>query len=278
MNNKRTFFISLTLLAATLACAIPAIPVGQTTPPNPPTVDTGILSTMVAQTVAAAVALTEQAVPTATIVPTEIIESTPTVTPTAEIVPSGSTLTVNEDGSILFIDDRAGFEVTVPAGWLAVRINQQEYRDALALTSNIEKALTDIQNNDPNTFRLFALDTQDGHFLNGFFTNINFIWDEFDVVLLENKDALDARASLLSSSVQGLEILSTKFSTTSNNVLIGLIESKATSDTGVVFQKQAIFNAKAGTVTLTVSTVEELRDTTFSAFDAMLETIKMSVE
>jgi hypothetical protein len=275
MNNKRTFFISIIFLTFILACAIP----GQQAAPLPaPTVDTNILSTMVAETVAAAVALTEQAAPTATIVPTETIEPTVTVSPTAEIVPSGSTLTVHEDGSIMFVDERAGFEVTVPAGWLAVRIHQQEYRDALALTPDIEKALTDIQNNDPNTFRLFALDTQDGHFLNGFFTNINFIWDEFDVTLLENKDALEARANLLASTVQGLEILSTEFSTTSNNVLIGLIESKSTSDAGVIFQKQAIFNAKAGTMTLTVFTVEDLKDVTFSTFDTLLETIKMSVE
>lgn len=275
MNHKRIFFISLVLLTTILACAIPG---QQAAPLPPPTVNTNLLSTMVAQTVAAAVVLTEQSAPTAIIIPTETIEPTVAVSPTAEIIPSGSTLTVHEDGSITFVDERAGFEVTVPAGWLAVRIHQQEYRDALALTPDIEKALTDIQNNDPNTFRLFALDTQDGHFLNGFFTNINFIWDEFDVILLENKDALDARAALLANTVQGLEILSTEFSTTSNNVLIGLMELKATSDAGVVFQKQAVFNAKAGTMTLTVSTVEELKDATFSAFDSMLETIKMSVE
>jgi hypothetical protein len=278
MNNKRTFFISLTILAVTLACAIPAIPGAQTALPLPPTVDTNLLSTMVAETVAAAVALTEQAVPTATIAPTETVESTPTVTPTAEIVPSGSTLTVNEDGSTIFVDERAGFEVTIPTGWLAVRIQQQEYRDALSLTPDIQKALTDIQNNDPNTFRLFALDTQDGHFLNSSFPNVNFVWDEFDVVLVENKDALDARANLLATTVQGLEVLSTEFSKTSNNVLIGLIESKSTVDGVVIFQKQAIFNAKAGTMTLTISTVEELKDETFSAFNSILETIKMSVE
>ena len=43
-----------------------------------------------------------------------------------------------------------------------------------------------------------------------------------------------------------------------------------------VFQKQAIFNAKTGTVTITVSTVEGLKETVFPVFDAMLETIKIA--
>ena len=282
MNNRRTFFIALTFLATIVACALPGLPTASA-PALAPTTDTGILSTMVAETVSAAIALTEQAFPTPTLVPTSTSTSTPTLIPTPEIIPSGSTLTVQEDGSTLFVDERAGYEVTVPAGWLAVRVNQQEYRDALTLAPDIQKSLSSIQNNDPNTFRLFAIDTQDGHIQNEFFTNINFIWDEQGALLLKNDDALKASAAQLAETTPGLEILSTKFSATSNNVLVGLIESKSamkdSSDTDiVVFQKQAVFNAKTGIMVITLSTVEGLKETVFPAFDAMLETIKITAE
>ena len=228
MNNRRTFFIALTFFAAIVACAVPGLqPASGPTPA--PTVDTsGILSTMVAETVSAAIALTEQAFPTPTLVPASEPTITPTIPPTAEIIPSGSTLTVQEDGITLFVDERAGYEVTVPAGWLAVRIDQQEYRDALTVAPDIQRALSSIQNNDPNTFRLYALDTQDGQVGDEFFTNMNFIWDEQGAVLLNNDDGLTARAAQLAEATPGLEILSTKFTTTSNNVLVGLMELKTT--------------------------------------------------
>ena len=281
MNNRRMFFIALTFFAAIMACVIP----GQSTAPAPaPTTDTSaILSTMVAETVSAAIALTDQAIPTPTIVPESTSTPTPTIPPTAEKIPSGSTLTIQEDGSTLFVDERAGYEITVPAGWLAVRIDQQEYRDALTVAPDIQKSLSGIQNNDPNTFRLYALDTQDGHVVDEFFTNMSFIWDEQGAVLLNNEEGLKARAAQLAETMPGFEILSTKFITTSNNLLVGLIESKITaknaSDADItVFQKQAIFNSRIGTVAVTVSTVEGLKEIIFPAFDAMLETIKVTAE
>ena len=151
------------------------------------------------------------------------------------------------------------------------------------MAPDIQKSLSGIQNNDPNTFRLYALDTQDGHVVDEFFTNMSFIWDEQGAVLLNNEDGLKARAAQLAETMPGLEILSTKFITTSNNLLIGLIESKITAKNAsgadiTVFQKQAIFNSRIGTVAVSVSTVEGLKEIIFPVFDAMLETIKVIVE
>lgn len=102
MNNGRTFFIALTVFAAIVACAVPGLQPASVPIPAP-TADTSIiLSTMVAETVSAAIALTEQAFPKPTIVPTSIL------TPAPEIVLPGSTLTMQEDGSTLFVDEFAG--------------------------------------------------------------------------------------------------------------------------------------------------------------------------
>jgi hypothetical protein len=279
MNNRRTFFIVLTFFSALVACVVPGLQPALVPTPAPAVDNSIVLSTMVAETVSAAIVLTEQVLLTPEAMPT----ITPTIPPTAEIIPAGSTLTIQEDGTTLFVDERAGYQITVPAGWLAVRIDQQEYRDALTVAPDVQKSLADIQNNDPNTFRLYALDTQDGHVVNEFFTNINIVWDEQGAVLLNNDEALKARAAQLAETTPGLEILSTKFITTSNNVLVGLIElktpAKNSSDAEITaFQKQAIFNGKTGTVAVTVSTVEELKETIFPVFDAMLETIKVAVE
>jgi hypothetical protein len=279
MNNRRTIFIALTLLAATAACVVPGL---QTVSAPAPTVDTaGVLSTMVAETVSAAITLTEQAVPTPTLVPTST--PAPTLTPTPEIVPPENTLTIQKDGSTLFVDARAGYEVTLPKGWLVAGVNKKEFLDAFTLAPEVQKFLLTIQNKDPNLFHLFAVDMQDGHFQNGFFTNMNFIWDEQNTGLLKNDDGLKAGVAQLADAAPEPEILSTTLSTTLSGISMVVIESKYTVKNSsnkdiVILQKQDVLNAKTGTVTVTVSTVEGLKDAVYSAFDAMLETIKIAVE
>lgn len=170
----------------------------------------------------------------------------------------------------------------MPVGWLAVRVNEQEYRDALIISADIHKYFSSIQNNDPNIFRLFAIDTQEGHFQDGFFTNMNFIWDAQNAAI-PNDDGLKTGVAQLTDIALEPETPSITFSatSTSNGLSIALIESKSTMMNSsakniVVFQKQVVFNAKTGTVAITVSTVEELKETIFAAFDAMLETIKIT--
>jgi len=281
-NTHRPIFFAASLLLLTiLACAIPSQP---TAPLPAPTVDTsGILSTMVAETVSAAIALTEQAVPTPTLVPTTIPTPTATIAPAAEIIPSGSTLTVQEDGSTLFVDERAGYEITVPAGWLTVRIDQQEYRDASTLVLEVQPFLLSIQNNDPNIFRLFAIDMQNGFSQDVFFTNTNFIWDEQNISLLKNDDGLKAGIAQLAEVAPEPEILYVSIPTTLSGVSAIFIESKYTvknpsNQEIVILQKQVFFSVKTGSVAITVTTVEGLKDAVFAAFDAMLETIKISAQ
>ena len=280
MNNRWTFFIALAFLTTIVACVVPGLPSASA---PAPTVDTGILATMVAETVSAAIALTEQAFPTPTLVPTSEATSTPTLIPAPEIVSPGSTLTMQEDGFTLFMDERAGYKITVPKGWLAVRVNEPEYLDALTLSPDIQKFLLSIQNNDPNTFRLSAIDTQDGHFQDGFFTNINFIWDEQNAALLKNDDGLRAGTAQFAGAAPEPGILSTTLSTTASGISVIVVESKSilkdpSNKELVVFQKQVIFNTRTGAMVVTVSTVEGLKETIFAAFDAMIETVKVNAE
>lgn len=287
MNKQKIFFISLLFLISMLACVVPGLQTASA-PALAPTADTVLLATMVAETVSAAIVLTEQTPPLAesTLAPTSIPIFTPTpdevISP--EVGPAGSELVIQADGSTLFVDGRAEYEITIPLGWLTVRLNEQEYLDAFLLeeaaNEYVQKSLVSIRNLDPNQFRLFAFDAREDHIQNEFVTNLNFIWDEQGSISLDTeKDLKDAAAQSV-ASVPGLEILSTKISSTTNAVPFGLIESKLaaknSSDENIVmFQKQFIFNAKTGTVVITLSTVESLKDTIFPEFDAMFETIKI---
>lgn len=287
MSNKRTFFIALIFLAAITACVIPGLPTTATAPTFAPTVDTGFVETTVAETVSAAIVQTEPAQPATTPAPTATPELTAaSATPTFETISSNSTLSVQVDASTIFADDRAGYEIVLPAGWLIMRINEPEYLDifqlAEAADENIQQSLLSVQKEDPNILRLFAIDAQEGHVQNGFVTNIKFVLDEKKSISLETDEALKASASAFAATVPGFEILSAKLSTV-NETQIGLIELKFTTKDSsgadvVVFKKQAVFNSTAGQTNITLSTVEALKETLFPVFDAMLGTVKVNAK
>lgn len=280
MSNRRIFFIAVFFLATIPACVVPGLQT-VSVPTFAPTVDTGRVETMVAVTVSAAIAQTEQSRPTQ--LPTATTAPTVRASPTSEIISLGSTLTVQVDASTVFVDDLAGFEITVPAAWLITRVDEEEYLDAFQLAEaadeDIQKALLSVQNDAPNVLRLFAIDAQEGHVQNGFVTTMKFVLDGKESISLENDEALKASAVKLAEPVPGLEIISTKLSTV-NEVLIGWVESKYTikNSSGVdvvVFQKQAVFNTANGQMTITLSTVEDLQGIVFPVFEAMLETIQV---
>ena len=289
MNKKRIFFISLIFLV-TIACVVPGL---SSTPPAPifaPTVDTGAIETRVAGTVSAALAQTEQAQPTATATfpatpPPISTTPAPTETPTPEANPSQSTLTQQEDGSTLFTDERAGYEITIPAEWLAVRVDGQEYLDAFSLeeaaNTNVQQSLLSVQGEDPNTFRLLAIDTQPADIQNDFVTDMRFVLDEQKNIDL-NSDAMLAIAEKVPASAEAFrfEVTSVEIITSPSGVQFGVIEAQSsfTSPTGdevPIYQKQVFFNGKSGTQSITFTTLVDLKDTLLPVFDAMLETVKI---
>ncbi|MDO9300191.1 MAG: hypothetical protein Q7T89_02365 [Anaerolineales bacterium] len=292
MNNKRTFFIALMFLATITACVVPGLPTASA-PVFAPTVDTSRIATMVAGTVSAAIAQTEQAQPTATPPPTSAVTSAPTSAPTETPTPqasvSQSALTKQEDGSTLFADERAGYEIKLPTGWLAVRINEQEYLDAFWLeetaNTHIQQSLLNVQAEDPNVLRLLAIDTQAAHIQNEFVTDIRFVLDEQKTISLNSDADLQAIAEKIpaSATVFRFEVTSVKIVTSASGTQFGVIEAKSsfTNTTGAevsIYQKQVFFNVKAGTQSISLTTVADLKETLLPAFDAMLETVKIVEE
>lgn len=284
MKPRRALLTALILFTTILACVVPGLPAaspfGEDASPSP-TPDIR-LDIMIARTVSAALDLTALAVPTLT--PTL---PPPTVTPTPKPFSSGSTLIKQDNGSTLFVDESAGYEITVPTGWLAVRINEKEYYDAWTLPDNadihIQTSLLSIKEQEPATFRLLVLDTQEGHIKNEIVTNINFIWDPQTVLSFDTDVDLQAFADELPSDTDGLTVSSMEIIIPPSGAPYGVITSKvggfnASGAQVSLYQKMVLLNLKTGTLVITFATENEFAETTLPVFDAMLGTINISAE
>lgn len=281
MKKRRGLFATLILLTAALACVIPGTQTASTIPPTPDT----RLGTMVAETVSAAVELTARAVPTETPLPTATPE--PTITPTPEISGAGSTLRSEEDGYTVFMDERAGYQFEVPPGWLAVRVNEQEYFDAFQLSvlanERLNAALQSIKNLDPNTFRLFVLDIDEEHIQNDIVTNVNLVWDPQTTISFDTEDDLQSLADELPATVQGLTVYAVDIIVPVSGVPYGEIQSEIsglnTAGAPVtLYQKMAVFKLKAGTLVVTFTTEGGFIATTRPLFDGMLQSLIIGTE
>lgn len=115
------------LLLSVLACALP----GQSSQPEavPSTIETAIVGTMQAASQQTAVA------------------QLPTATPAG---PTGSLIEQLADGNTRYTDYDAGFELTFPAGWLAVRPNSEEFNAALVGEGAVNSMLHDQMAADLN--------------------------------------------------------------------------------------------------------------------------------
>ena len=277
MNKYPSIIFAASILLAMLACAIP----GQEAASVPtPTVDLAQLNVMVAETVSAVLQQTAQAA-TATPAVTATSQSTPTET-AAPL--QQSSITSQADGTSFFVDEKAGFNLTIPPGWLPVRIDQIEYYDAFSLPQAadpaVQAALMDINDLDPAVFRLFIFDLQDGHVQNGFVNNVNILWNQGESISLKTDEEIKATAETLPSQVPGLVVVSSSVSTTASNTLTGVILSEIASQqsdgtTINLSQKQVFLNVKDGLLVLTFTTGQQIQDATLPFFDAMIESIQL---
>jgi hypothetical protein len=278
--RSRTLLASAACLLVILGCVVPGLtPVSAPAP----TADTVLLVTMVAETVSAArketaSAVTPEPASTATLPP-----PTETAILITESSASGSLLSKADDGSTLFSDQRADYEVTVPTGWLPVRVNEQEYRDAWSLAETadpaVQAALKSIETEDPDHLRLFVLDTQDGHVQDGFVNTIKLVWDEQSDMSLADETDIVAAAQALPTSTPGLEVMTTELRTTPSGLPVGVITTriptvKSDGSVMVLLQEQVFVNLNQGILTITLSTTEDSNDEMQSVFDGMIATLR----
>lgn len=278
MNFKRGLWTLVTLGMAALACAVPGLPIGSSSPPTPDT----RLERMVAETVSAALALTQQPTPTATEAPsaTPAPTATNTLIAAAPTQSAESVLDKNADGSYSFIDLAAKYQVTVPMQWLTVRVNAPEYDAAMLSpdTANpaVQRSLVTVRNLDANVFRLFMFDIAEEHIDGGFVTNINFVWDQQMEVSLASEADIKGLAAALPASLQDAEVIATELKATKSEIPYGAIVARTPALTQdgvqiVVIQKLVYLDLPVGTLNITLSTTETWQTTVEPSFDEIIE-------
>jgi len=277
MKNCRGVKVFLFLWLTSWACVVPGMTTS--TPLSTPTPDAR-LEIMVAETVSAALHMTEQV-----LVPTQ----EPTQTPTALPLPSPtiilatptqsaeSVLDKSTDGTSIFTDLLGKYTLTVPMQWVTFRRNAPEFDILLTLPEMnnpaIQRSLETIQALDPNLFRLFALDLNEEHIDGGFVTNINVLWDAQQELSLDDKSDLEEIAAALPGTIHGVVV---DVQPTKNNLPYGMIitQTPATTADGVsivIYQKQVFFDLKIGTLSITLSTTGKWRETVEPSFDAVID-------
>jgi hypothetical protein len=175
------------LLISMLACVIPGLEA-----PIPSPVDPNMIPTIVVATANAAATQTAVAGPLATETPAEV--SVPKLT--------GITLEQLKDGSTKYTDQDAGFEVTFPAGWLALRPNSEEFNASLANAGAHNSVLHEQMTSDQAGYnasidRVYSYILRPDIEKNFLFGFSKLAWDSKDATRLDN--------ATLGEMVQSLE-------------------------------------------------------------------------
>lgn len=284
---------ALLIMLLTLGCALPSIPFLDSSPAQPAapaTVDADTLATLVADSVSQKVAQTLEALPptsTPTPLPTETPQPSPTPTdipPTATATPIdypeiGSDL-LAENGMPVYYDYNGGYKVSLPANWLAIRPGEVEYTETwglpIAAYPEVNGALQSMQSLDPNRFRLFMLDVQDGHFDTGFLSNISIISMPESEALL---DEVFAQAVLeLPNTIVGLVVTDSRIDKNAAEERMGIVTAEwdaqlASSETVHLYQKQAIFVIKKRALLVTFTSTVDFKDTLLPEMNALIDSL-----
>lgn len=257
------------MLGAILACVLP----GQA-PQTAPITDTDKIQTAIAGTAQVAAQQTEQA--NSTLVAAMI---TDTPTPTPKVSSSGTSLAYLADGSTQFVDHVAGIQMVYPAGWLVVRVGEQEYYTAWGKPETQKPEFLDVfaamQNLDPKVFRMSALDIRSDRFLYNDITQINVIFNQDDKRTLKQIRSYEIanhpplkNYKLLASNYlempQGFQALNLEYQWKTSN---------GASDTGKGYQRRLIFMVPAGSVAIDLSIVLDKKDLTMPDFDQLINGI-----
>ncbi len=235
---------------------------------NPPAVETSLASTALAFA-----KQTESANPrTATPSPTPA----DTPTPTPQVSVNGTSLLKQEDGSALFVDHKAGIQLQIPEGWLPLRVNEDEYyqaftSDIAASNPAISERLTQIQDADLKTFRLDAIDTRDGHTVNGILSDINVIFYAGDNRNLEQLAQAEAKRKF---PFKNYMYFNRGYPKLENGTRVLLIERTWSKDqTGKVFNRAVFYPLPSGVLELDLYSNKEFKDTILPEFEQLVNSV-----
>ena len=266
---------SITLLLI-LACATtPAVSTQQpfsTTDPN-------AFSTMVAEAAGALMTQTAEAAP---VLPSPVSTEppaieTPVPTPTEMPVTSasGTALSQLEDGSTQFIDNVAGVKLTIPAGWVTLRLNEPEYNQVWSLTVDdpvLQHGLEGIQNLDPARFRLHAFNTKPDYVYAGEGSRINVVFIRDDARTLEQVAEEEKQPQVFTDYA----LISSEFQVRPDGLELFIIEEQwrgtsSTNEPVMIYEKGVTFKVPSGTVAVELFVPFDIKHEVVPLFNQMVE-------
>lgn len=260
-NNLHLCLSGFVILMAITACVLP----GQKAQPAP-TSTSNPMATSIASTLQASLRLTEQAY-TPTPIPAT---STPLISPI-----TGTSLGKLEDQSTLFIDHKAGIQVTIPAGWLPVRANEDEYYKAYSLdvvlaNPLINDRLTKLASLNTDNFRVEAIDIRPEHLGNGFISIMDVIFQPGDLRTLEKWAEAERNKK---SPLKGHKFLSSKIQETADGTRVLVIEESWPNGDVTIYYRGVFFSLPTGTIVLDFYTSLDFKDTIFPEFEQVVNSL-----
>ena len=265
---------SITLLVVLACVTTSAVPTQQSVA----TSDPNAFSTMVAE---AAGGLMTQTAEAALLLPSPIPTEPPAIdasapTPTDEPVTSmsGTTLSQSDDGSTQFVDNVAGIRLTIPPGWVVVRLNEPEYFQVWSLTVDdpvLQYALAGIQNLDPTQYRLHAFNTHQDYVYKGQGTQINVKFMMGDGRTLEQVAEAEKQPQVFTDYT----LISSEFQVRPDNLETFIIEEQwrgtsSTNESIMIYHKGYSFKVSAGTVTINLVMPFDINYEVVPLFDQMV--------
>lgn len=199
----------------------------------------------------------------------------PTSTPQVSLI-SGTSLEKRDDGTTVFIDHKAGIRLVTPAGWLPVRVNEDEYYkaftlEAVASNQTIIDRLTQIQSNNSDFFRLDLIDIRPGHTVNGAVSVVSVVFQEFDTRTLA--EWLKAERNR-KSPFTGFKFIGSKYQETANGYRVLVIEESWDSAySGTIYYQGVFFSLPTGTYVLDFYSDFDFKDTILPDFDQMVNSL-----
>ncbi len=301
LKNKK-YLVLTGFLLISIACST-SIPFLGTTPAEAPT-EVANLETMVAAAVVEKVAQTLEAMPktntptpppsetplpTKTPLPTETLLPSPTATnlppsptPTSGDYPeTGDNLVEGEDGKYAYFDYTGAYKIEIPEGWLPIRPGAEEYDAAWLLpeasSPEVRHALESMQSLDQNIFRIFILDTREGHYDEGIVSNINLLLDYQNHASLEEVFAQSVLN--LPKSIPGLIVTSSNIIKTSSGIPYGIIISEWEKEDGTgnithLYQQQALFSLNDKALSITFTSTQDFNNQILQDFEKLVDELR----
>jgi hypothetical protein len=203
---------------------------------------------------------------------TETSVPSPTETPVTSL--TGTSLSQLEDGSTQFIDNVAGVRLTIPSGWVVVRLNEPEYFQVWALTvddSVLQYGLEGIQSLDPARFRLHAFNTKPDYVYAGLGSQINVVFIKDDPRTLE-QIAEDEKQP---QAFTNYALLSAEFQVRPDNIETFTVEEQwraisSTNEHIMTYYKGVLFKVPAGTVAIDLFVPFDIKHEVVPLFDQMV--------